>query len=268
VAVASGAVKGMMEYRLPIILGKDFAGTVEAIAPGVTDLAVGDRVFGVLMKMTLGDGTFAQYVAASEAYAAPIPDGLDVATAGVLGLAGTAAFDAVEAVDPRPEETVLVSGATGGVGNIAIQLVAARGAHVIATARDTGEQRHVRDLGAHDTVDPSGDLGADLVTLRPDGIHAALHLAGDGLELTNLVVKGGRVASTLGLTQDHVGESDVQVSTIMAVPSTATLSRLAQAVVTGELRLPIQRTYPFAEVPEALNDFAAGTQGKIAVDIG
>jgi NADPH:quinone reductase-like Zn-dependent oxidoreductase len=266
-AVASGAVKSVMEYHLPITLGKDFAGTVEAVGPDVTSLAVGERVFGVLMKPTLGDGTFAEYATANVAYAARVPDGLELETAGLLGLAGTAALDAVDAIAPGPGETVLVAGATGGVGSFVLQLAAARGAHVIATSRGEEEERHVRELGAHDTVDPSGDLAAALLALRPDGAHAAVHLAGDGLELTGLVVGGGRIASTLGLSQGHVGNKDVRVATVMAVPTAATLERLAQAVVAGQLRVPVQRSYPLAEVPRALIDFAAGTRGKLAVSV-
>ena len=217
------------------------------------------------MKPTLGDGTFAEYATANVGYAARVPGGLELETAGLLGLAGTAALDAVDAVAPGPGETVLVAGATGGVGGFVLQLAAARGAHVIATSRSEEEERHVRELGAHDTVDPSGDLGAALLALRPDGVHAAVHLAGDGLELTGLVVGGGRIASTLGLSQGHVGDRDVRVATVMALPTTATLERLAQAVVAGQLRVPVQRRYPLAEVPQALTDFAAGTRGKLAV---
>ena len=228
---------------------------------------MGDRVFGVLMKPTLGDGTFAEYATANVAYTARVPGGLDLETAGLLGLAGTAALDAVDAVAPGPGETVLVAGATGGVGGFVLQLAAARGAHVIATSRTEDEERHVRALGANDTVDPGGDLGAALLALRPDGAHAAVHLAGDGLELTGLVVGGGRIASTLGLSQGHVGDRDVRVATVMALPTTATLERLAQAVVAGQLRVPVQRSYPLAEVPQALTDFAAGTRGKLAVSV-
>src|SRR6266511_5204712 len=111
-SVASGRLKGMMEHRFPVVLGKDFAGTVEAVGTGDDGLAEGDTVFGVLMKPELGDGCFAERIASPAAFAARVPDGLDAATAGALGLAGTAALDAVEAVEPQHGETVLVSGAT------------------------------------------------------------------------------------------------------------------------------------------------------------
>src|SRR5437764_6089916 len=100
-SVASGRLHGMMEYRFPVVLGKDFAGTVEAVGPDVSRVSVGDAVFGVLMKPVLGDGTFGEYVTVPEAIGlARLPAGLDVAVAGALGLAGTAALMAVEAVAP------------------------------------------------------------------------------------------------------------------------------------------------------------------------
>ncbi|MEA3218538.1 MAG: NADPH:quinone reductase, partial [Acidimicrobiia bacterium] len=115
-AVASGKVKGMMEYRLPIVLGRDFAGTVEAVGPGVTGFAVGDPVFGVLVTRTLGDGTFAEHVAVPAMFVAKVPEGLPMHFAGALGAAGATAMDAIDAIDPSRGETVLISGATGGVG--------------------------------------------------------------------------------------------------------------------------------------------------------
>jgi len=267
VAVAGGYLKGMMEHHFPVVLGKDFAGTVEAAAPGAGSLVAGDPVFGVVMKPVLGDGAFGEYVTAPAAYAARVPDGLDLAVAGALGLAGTAALNAVDAIGPQPGETVLVSGATGGVGAFAVQLAAARGAQVIATAQPGEDEAYLRSLGAHDTVDYTGDVPAAVAALRPDGIHAVVHLAGDGLELADLLVAGGRLASTLGLGGDQFEGRAVQATSVMALPSVQALERLAAEVLAGRLTVPIQQAYPLVEVPRALADFAAGTRGKLAISI-
>ena len=85
VSVAGGYLKGMMQHHFPVVLGKDFAGTVEAAGPGVQSLRPGDTVFGVVAKAALGDGAFGEYVTAPEAYTARVPAGLDLAVAGVLG---------------------------------------------------------------------------------------------------------------------------------------------------------------------------------------
>ena len=268
-AVAGGYLKGVMEHRFPVVLGKDFAGAVEAAGPAAASLQPGEAVFGVVTKPVLSDGAFGEYVTNPETYTARVPAGLDLdlAVAGALGLAGTAALNAVDAIDPQPGETVLVSGATGGVGAFVVQLAAARGAHVIATAQPGEDEDYLRGLGARDTVDYTGDVPAAVAALRPDGIHAMVHLAGDGLELAELLVAGGRIASTLGLGADQVEGRAVQATAVMALPGTQTLERLAADVAAGKLTVPVQRTYPLQEVPQAFADFAAGTRGKLAVSI-
>src|SRR5690242_15688070 len=170
VAVAGGHLKGMIEHHFPVVLGKDFAGTVETAGPGVQSARPGDTVFGVVIKAALGDGAFGEYVTAPEAYTARVPAGLDLAVAGALGLAGTAALAAVDAVAPLPGETVLISGATGGVGGFAVQLAAARGAYVVATTRPGEDDAYLRDLSAHHTVDFTGDVPAAVAALCSGGI--------------------------------------------------------------------------------------------------
>jgi NADPH:quinone reductase len=266
-SVAKGALKGMMEHRFPVVLGKDFAGTVEATGPGVDDFNVGDAVFGVVMKAELGDGGFGERLATPTAFAAKVPEGLDVATAGALGLAGAAAHDAVQAVEPQHGESVLVSGATGGVGVIAVQLLKARGAHVIATASTDRGSALVREHGADDIVDYRGDLAVAVRQTHPRGVDAVLHFAGDGAQLAALVAPNGRLASTLGLSGDQLARDDLTVTRVMANPATATLTKLADAAAAGTLRVPITRTYDLDDVPRGLADFATGTLGKLAVRI-
>jgi NADPH:quinone reductase-like Zn-dependent oxidoreductase len=268
-SIASGQLQGMMEYHFPVVLGKDFAGTVEDVGAGVTDFAAGDRVFGVVSDPSpLNSRSFAEYLAVP---AGPnltrVPEGVDFATAGVLGLAGSAALQAVDAVAPAAGETVLVSGATGGVGAYAVQLAAARGATVIATAKPGDEEDFVRDLGAAHAVDYTGDVAAQVREIRPGGVEAVLHFAGDGAALGELLVEGGRLASTLIMSPDQLPVPKARVSGVFANPDTATLDRLAAAVVAGRLRMPIQRTYQLDELGQAMADYTAGTRGKLAVSV-
>lgn len=262
-AVAAGMLKGMMEHRFPAVLGKDFAGTVEALGDGVSRFAIGDAVFGVVMKPYVGDGGFGEYVAVGEPYVSRMPDGLDLATAGALGLAGTAAVTAVEAIAPRPGQTVLISGATGGVGALALQYVVASGATAIATARSGPETELVRELGAEQIVDYAGDLADQVRAVAPNGVSAVLHFAGDGGQLADLLDSGGRLASTIGFGPDQ----HAAAITIMANPTSATLDRIAADAVVGRLRVPITRSHSLTDVPEALAEFAAGALGKIAITL-
>ncbi|WP_329106068.1 zinc-binding dehydrogenase [Micromonospora sp. NBC_01699] len=263
-AVAAGYLAGMMEHRFPVVLGKDFAGTVEAIGDGVTRFAAGDRVFGVVTKAFLGDGGFGEFVTVSEAIGiAKLPVELDATVAGALGLAGTAAVDALDAVAPQSGETVLISGATGGVGAIAIQYAAAAGAKVIATARPGAEADFVRGLGATDVVDHTGDLAAQVRAITPGGVDVVLHLAGDGAALTALLTDKGRLASTLGLGPDQ----HPAATAVMATPTADTLDRLAADAAAGRLTVPVSRTYALHEVPAAFGDFTLGTIGKLAITL-
>lgn len=135
-SVAKGMLEGAMEHRFPVVLGKDFAGVVDTVGEGVSDYAAGDRVFGVVTKEYLGDGSFGEYVTVPTAVGlGKLPEQVDFPEAAALGLAGTAASDAIDAADIREGATVLVVGATGGVGQQALQLAVRAGATVIATAR-------------------------------------------------------------------------------------------------------------------------------------
>ena len=268
-AIAGGQLRGVLEYDFPVVLGKDFAGTVEAVGEGVSGLAAGDRVFGVVSDPSgFSSRSFAEYLAVP---AGPnltrVPEGFDFAAAGVLGLAGSAALQAVDAVDPAAGETVLVSGATGGVGAYAVQLAAARGATVIATAMPSDEEDFVRDLGASHGVDYTGDVAEQVRAIRPDGVEVVLHFAGDGAALGELLVSGGRLASTLIMSPDQLPVPNARVSGVFANPDAATLDRLADEVAAGRLETPIQQTYALDRVDEAFAAFAAGTRGKLAVSV-
>jgi NADPH:quinone reductase-like Zn-dependent oxidoreductase len=268
-SIASGRLRGMLDYDFPVVLGKDFAGTIEAVGSGVTDFAVGDRVFGVVSDPSpLSSRSFAEYLAVS---AGPnltrIPEGVDFAAAGVLGLAGAAAIQAVDAVAPTAGETILVSGATGGVGAYAVQLAAARGATVIATAKPGEDTEFVHGLGAAHAIDYTGDVAAQVQAIRPNGVDAVLHFAGDGAQLGELLVPGGRLASTLIMSPEQLPLPDARVAPVFASSDAATLDRLAAEVAAGRLKTPIQRTYRLAEVGQALADFAAGTRGNLAIAV-
>jgi NADPH:quinone reductase len=162
---------------------------------------------------------------------------------------------------------VLVSGASGGVGGYAIQLAAARGATVIATAKAGGQADFVRDLGAAHAVDYTGDLAGQVRAIAPGGVDAVLHFAGDPAALADLLAAGGRLASTLGFGPDALARPDATATAVMANPDQPTLDKLAADVAAGRLRVPVTRTYPLADVPQAFADFGAGSVGKLAVTI-
>jgi NADPH:quinone reductase-like Zn-dependent oxidoreductase len=266
-SVAAGYVFDMLPHEFPVVLGRDLVGTVTAVGDDVEHLAVGDLVAGVIPGVDLGprNGSFTEHVALPAAAITRVPDGVDVAQAAVIGLAGIAALDAIEALDVQPGQTVLVSGATGGVGSIATQLAAAAGATVIATAKPGEEDDYVRGLGAAHTVDYTGDVATAVRALAADGVDKALHSAGDAATIAGVMRAGGTVASTLGATPEQLGRDDVTLVAIMAAATGDKLARLLQLVADGKLHVNVEASVPLDRAHEALGLFADGTLGKVLV---
>ena len=268
VFVASGMARAYTEYRFPVVIGKDFAGTVDAVGEGVTQYAIDESVFGVVSKPDLHDGAYGEFVTVTVSLGlSKLPDGVSFEAAGAIGLAGTAALDSLDSAEVGSSDTVLVSGATGGVGAFAVQLAKRRGARVIATAHGDQEAAFVRDLGSDAVVDYEGDLAAAVREEASDGVDAVIHAAGDAEQLVSLLKPGGRIASTIGYKQEQAGGRDVVVTAVAAVPTPETLGRLASALAAGKLRVPIQRTYVLDDVPAGIADFAVHKVGKLAVSI-
>ncbi|MEV5572181.1 zinc-binding dehydrogenase [Spirillospora sp. NPDC052269] len=177
-----------------------------------------------------------------------------------------AALNAVDAVSPSVGETVLVSGATGGVGAFAVQFAASRGARVIATAEPGAGAAFVTALGAAHVVGRE-DLVEGVREVAPGGVDAAVHLAGDGAVVSGLVVDGGRFASAVRFVPDDAAARGVRAVAIVSDPSPETLRRLADDVVAGRLRVRIARRCALAEAVEAIGDFVSGTLGKFSVSV-
>nr|AXV46200.1 NADP-dependent oxidoreductase [Arthrobacter sp.] len=267
-AVANGYLNGM-EHRFPVVLGRDFSGTVDELGAGVEGYQVGDRVFGVVTKNFLGDGSFAEYVTVPVAIGiAKLPDSVTFSEAAGLGLAGAAAVDSFDAAQIGADTTVLIAGATGGVGNQALQLALRAGADVIATAHSAEEVEAVTALGARNTVDYTGDVSAQVRALRAEGVDVVMHFAGDPAAVASALKKGGRFVSTIAQSVEQLGGAeDVQFTSILATPSTATLERLAKNQADHYTAIAVQREYPLAETPDAFGHFAGGTLGKLVITV-
>lgn len=266
--VAAGYLNGMMDHRFPVVLGKDFAGKVEAVGDGVTAFAVGDRVFGVVTKSFLCDGSFGEYVTVPVSVGvAALPDGVEFAVGAALGLAGTTAATAVAAAELTAGSVVLVTGATGGVGNQSVQLAAATGAHVIATGRTDEGRALVVDLGADEAIDYTAGLTDAVLASHPDGVDAVLHFAGDPVAMLPLVKVGGRFVSALVQSPEQLPSDTVTVVPVFANPTPETLHRLAADQESGATRVVVQQTYPLDAAGDALADFGNGTLGNLVIAV-
>ena len=266
-SVAAGYVFDMIPHEFPVVLGRDFVGTVTGVGGGVDNVAVGDRVAAVIPGMALGPrtGSLTEFVSVPATAVARVPSGVEAQDAAVIGLAGIAAHDALDTLDVQSGEVMLVSGATGGVGSIAVQLAAAAGATVIATARPAEEADYVTGLGAANTVDYTGDVVAAVKAIAPNGVDKALHAAGDAAVIGQVLRPGATVASTLGASADQFGREDVTVNAIMAAATADKLAKLLDHVAGGTLRVNVEATVPLDRAHEALRTFADGTLGKVLI---
>jgi NADPH:quinone reductase len=268
VAQVRGFFTGWFEHRWPLGLGKDFAGVVDAVGPGVTDYAVGDRVFGVVTKQYLGDGSFADYVTVPAAVGiARLPESIDYLRGAALGLAGAAALACIEAAKPAPGRTILVTGATGGVGNQVVQLASRAGAHVIATGSSELERELVTRLGASEVVDYRGDVPSSVLAGHPDGVDVVVHLAGDAGALVPVLREGGTMISTIVFSTDGFPKVPEVFVPIAANPSPEVLGRLAENEAGRLSTVTIQCAYSLDDCTTAMGDFSAGTLGKLVIDI-
>ncbi|MET1043327.1 MAG: NADP-dependent oxidoreductase [Microbacteriaceae bacterium] len=268
VAVANGRFRDALEHRFPVVLGKDFAGTVDALGAGVEGYAVGDRVFGVVSKPYLGDGSFAEFVTVNASVGlARMPESMSFTEASALGLAGTAALDAFDAARIASGAVVLVVGATGGVGNQALQLAAWVGASVIATAHSAEEREQVTSLGAVELVDYTEDLVPQVLKMHPAGIDVVMHFAGPMPGLENLLKPGGILVSTTVFSPHEINLTGITFVPINAVALPGTLVAVADNDQRRITSLKIEEVYPLAKASEAIGHFERGTLGKLVISM-
>jgi NADPH:quinone reductase len=267
--IAAGALKGMADYEFPVVLGRDYAGVVEQTGAAVTRFAVGDKVFGFLTHANPGvrDGTWAELIAVGQDHSvARGPAAVDPAQAGVTPLAAITALAAHDALRLGDGATVLVVGATGGVGSFAVQLAANAGATVIAPAlAEDGD--YLRGLGVAELLDRDADVVAAVRERHPDGVDGLLDLVSSSPEALDgyaaALRDGGLAVSSVGAAGDGPGRSNVG-----AVPSPENLDRLAGLLDGGTLAVPIQASYPLAQADQALEALATQhTQGKLGITL-
>ena len=273
VFVAKGIARGMMEHRYPVVIGKDHAGEIDALGEGVTGFAVGDEVTGIVpTEPHLWRGAYAEFVAVPlDGFIVHKPGSLDFERAACLGLAALTAFHCVETVEASEGDVVLVVGATGGVGSYTVQLAAARGAKVVASALPQDEA-WISGLGANESVDYLGDVVAAMLERYPkgvDGLIVAAHV-GDGFgALTDLVKDGGRIASTVGGADvEALAQRGVVATNVIGHTDPEAFARIVQMAADGTLRVPTTRTFTFDELPQALRLVGEErSRGKFAIKI-
>ncbi|GIJ51241.1 NADPH:quinone reductase [Virgisporangium aliadipatigenens] len=269
-AIAGGWLAGLIPHEYPLVLGRDAAGVVAAVGAGVDHVKPGDEVFGhVVLAPPIQAGTLAEYALLPAAAVALKPAGLDFVRAAALPLAAAAATQAVDAVDPRPGHTVLVSGASGGIGSFAIQLLAARGVTVIATGTDAAR---LTGLGATAVVDrAAGPIAEQVRAAHPDGVDALVNLFGrtDADVPLGAVRRGGRVSTLAQAPDSEAGAAaGVTVTKIMTRATREVTGPIAERAAAGSIAVDVQTVLSLEQAVDGLATIAAGhARGKTVVTI-
>ena len=253
----------------PFTIGWDVAGVVEEVGGGVTRFALGDRVFG-MPRFPHEAAAYAEYVTSPSRQLARIPDGLGDVEAAALPLAGLTAWQAlVETADVQPGQRVLILGAAGGVGHLAVQIAKARGAHVIGTA-SAPKHAFLAELGADEAVDYTTEDVAESV----DAVDVVLDVVGGdtGAGALPILRDGGIMVTLSGGTaaalRDLAG-GRVRVHGILVEPDRMGLEAIAGLVAAGALRPHVSETFPLADAGRAHEVGERGrTQGKLVLTIG
>ncbi len=262
----------MTVAQMPLVLGWDVSGVVEAVGTGVTIFKPGDEVFGML-PYPGGVGAHAEYVTAPARAFTHKPAGIDHVQAGALPLAALTAYQAlVETADVQPRQRVLIHAAAGGVGHLAVQIAKSRGAYVIGTA-STAKHDFVRSLGADEVIDyHSVDIAQTVtdidVVLDPvsfDPVGRARSLA--------VLRPGGTLVSILPVPVDPaelaaIAERGIRYESLLVEADHAGIQAIAALVETGALRAHIEAIFPLDQAAKAHALGETGrTTGKIVLTV-
>ncbi|MRH89773.1 zinc-binding dehydrogenase [Nocardia sp. SYP-A9097] len=251
--VIDGALKEFVPHQFPLVLGNDAAGVVEQVGADVVRFRPGDRVCGQFMSVRHGRGGFAEYAVISEqSYVVVIPAGLSFDVAAALPTAGMSAYNAIDAACGASDQTILINGATGGVGQFAVQFAAHRGLRVIATAGPDMAD-YLGELGATEIVDRAqGDTVDQVRAAHPEGLNAVLDLVSrpaDALRVAELLDTGGTLVSTVGgLDQDALAKMGVLGVNFQNKSSTELLTTIVAMAAAGTLKVRIDAAVPLSEV--------------------
>lgn len=258
--VMAGGLDALMPARFPVIPGWDVAGVVVAVGLDTPEFQVGDEVMAYARKETVSGGTFAERVAVPVSAVARKPASLSWEQAGALPLAGGTALRALDALGELSGRTVLIHGGAGGVGSFAVQIAAASGARVIATASERNHE-YVRGLGGEPVV--YGDGLAERVREMAGGpVDAVADFVGGVLPVTLEVLDAGgpHVSIADGAVTQHGGRY------IWVRPDGTQTARLGALADEGRLRVEIAQSFPLEQVADAFSASQGGhIRGKLVI---
>ena len=263
--IREGYFEKMIPHTLPLILGLDAAGVVEAAGPGVTEFRVGDEVYANV-GMTR-DGSYAEYVTTPAGTVALKPKTADFGTAASVPTALTAWQALFDIAGLKAGQTALIQGAGGAVGSAAVQFAKNAGATVVATASGD-DLAYVRGLGADTAVDYKTQRFEDAA----HGVDVVLDTVGGETQIRSFgtMKPGGTlVATTAPPDMDAAGKHGVTAKMIQLSPNAGQLREVAALMDAGKFRVRVGLTLPLSEARQAQEKGQAGqVRGKIVLSVG
>jgi NADPH:quinone reductase-like Zn-dependent oxidoreductase len=258
------------KVRFPLIPGTDGAGHVVSVGARVKRFAVGDYVYSYSYMNPKG-GFYAEYVAVAAGKVALVPEGLDAIHAGALPTIGLTALQGVDALELAKGESVIVHGASGNVGMLALQFAKQRGARVLATASGADGVAFVRRLGADEAIDGRrDDIVAAAKRFAPDGVDGVLAFAG-GKELTqclDALRDGGRLAYPNGIEPEPRKRKGLKIKSYDAENEPRHYEQLARAISEGGVEIPIAEVFRLEDARRAHERLERGhVLGKLVLDV-
>lgn len=252
----------------PYVLGTDGAGTVAAVGDKVTNVKPGARVYAIGFLNPKG-GFYAEYAAVKAADAAPIPSGLSIEQAGAMSADALTALQGLDdTLKLKPGESVMVFGAGGGIGHLAVQLAKRLGARVLAVASGPDGVELATRLGADAAVDGrEDDVLATARRFAPDGLDAALFTAGGETadRAATALKPTGRIAHPEGVEPAPKPPHGLKVQTYSGVPNPAVLEKLNHLIAAGPFHVQVAKVFPLDQAAEAHAALAGHFLGKLAI---
>ncbi|WP_371660892.1 NADP-dependent oxidoreductase [Streptomyces sp. NBC_00280] len=255
--IRNGWLAEAFPTTFPAIPGNEASGVVDEVGEGVTGVAVGDEVFGLI-----AGGAYAEHAIAF--VFARKPSGLGWAEAAALPVAALTAARDLDLLGVTADDTLLIHGAAGGVGTVAVQMGVARGATVIGTA-SAANHEYLRSLGAVPLAYGDG-LVSRVRETAPQGVDAVYDIAGQGALPDSIELRGGTTDRIVTIADPTGAALGIPLSTAMATDGDRILAEAAQMAVDGKLRIVIAADLPLADAAKAMAQNETGhAQGKIVL---
>ncbi len=268
--IREGKLKDRLPHQFPLILGWDFAGIVAETGHSARRFQVGDEVYSYCRRPTVQKGSYAAYIALPESYIAHRPKNISFEEAAAIPLTTLTAYQSIySAAKLAAGESLVILGASGGVGSAAVQLGKIRGARVISIASKKNHA-YLKSIGADEVIDyQTADFADAVKQYLPQGADVIFNCANDAALQKSLAFAKGRMVNIVG--QPDVSaftDKGVECHYVFVEPHVPQLEQIREWVENGQFKVHLQATYPFEEVDKAHQQIETlHTCGKIALTV-